>query len=152
MEKYRFLFDGFIASLIGGLAGSLVVIYFDWRQKKTEFSLGMIEKFFDRYNELSEVKGMLQNPQFLIDDPANARRVVKLGNWFDILAALTITGSLDEVLLQKIGINEQLQEFMTLAAQANTKAKSPEIAAGLRSWTNLRLSSEAPDRGRQWDE
>ncbi len=128
--------------LLGGLGGALVAtlanIAYQRRRRRTEVTLNLIERFFEVYSDLAQVKSLLQNPPSL-QNRDNLNRVLKMGDWYEMVAALCVSNIADRGLLKGLGLDKQMAWFYrsTLAIRQNL-----DLEPAVKSWEQLEKFSK----------
>lgn len=128
------LWDGLAGAVGGGVISSIITAIAERRSKRTEVALQVIEQFMSQYVDLGEVLGLLDVPKSL-DEPTNANRVRKFGDWCEVVSALCLENAANCALLRRIGIPATMQDFLSRAKQAGTQAA--DVGSAVKSWTNL---------------
>lgn len=129
------LWDGLVGAIGGGAVSSVITIVSERRSKRTEVALDILEKFMSQYEALATVLGLLDAPQSLAD-PENMNRVRKMGDWYEIVAAVCLENRAELPLLRRLTIPTLMNQFLV---RARTAAPSnPNLRTAVDSWTNLR--------------
>jgi hypothetical protein len=131
------LWDGLAGALVGGFISAIVVVIFESRSKRTEVALEIAQQFFEQYEELAEVKGLLGAPQHLLGQPnaANMNRVQKFGDWCETVSAVCLEKASNRAILKRIGIPGAIKDFLDRAQGA--AAQVPNLGTAIANWTNL---------------
>ena len=131
----KMLWDGVAGAVGGGVISSIITIISERRSKRTEVALQIIEQFMSQYVDLGEVLGLLDVPESL-EDPNNANRVRKFGDWCEVVSALCLENAANGALLKRIGIPATMQDFLSRAQKAGKQAA--DVGSAVKSWTNLK--------------
>ncbi|HZS26493.1 MAG TPA: hypothetical protein VFB76_04625 [Candidatus Angelobacter sp.] len=130
--------DGIVGAIAGGVLGAVVSLVVDGRRKRREVSIKIVERMVSEFHDMASVLWLLQNPESLAQ-PENINRVLVMGNWFDLVAAICSGGYGDANLLESIGVKKQMFDFLTKADRASQEASKSvslkEIGAKLRTAT-----------------
>jgi hypothetical protein len=131
------LWDGLAGALVGGLISAIIVVIFESRNKRTEVALEIAKQFFSQYDELAEVKGLLNAPQHLQGQPnvANVNKVQKFGDWCETVSAVCLERAANRAILRRIGIPGAMKDFLDRAQNAAPQA--PKVKLAIANWTNL---------------
>jgi hypothetical protein len=144
---------GVLASLIGGgLSGAIVNSIITKRRQKLDLSLKITDYFFSIYTETGFVLNL-----FIENDPLTNRnikdRVLKIGDWYELVLTLCRKEAADYYLLGEIGILGQIDRFKRQVEAF--RLKSNVLDAAWAAWPNIQAFSigtgtprmSAPRRG-----
>ncbi len=90
----------------------MTVIY-ENKRKRTEVTVRLLERIIDNFDEMAIVISLLQGESKELKEE-NLNRVLKMGNWFDMVAALAGSKAADRDLLDALGITDHMFRFMKL--------------------------------------
>src|SRR5262249_29949944 len=127
------LLDGLIGALAGGLV-ALFAIRAENRNKRVEVSFAILERYMSEFAELGEVKGLLARPESLAG-AATVNRVIRFGDWYDIVAALVLARIAEKSILDKVGMKGEMRSFMQAVVAAG--AKVPTLKTSMEQWDSL---------------
>src|ERR1039457_5004081 len=96
---------------VGGLIATVLTIYASSRQERTKISLKIFDEFLVKRTELAQVRGLLQNPKSLLGDDQKINFVKGVGNWYEIVATLYLSGMANRRLIDEIGIKKLAQSL-----------------------------------------
>ena len=106
---------------------------------QTDLALKILHEHSEKFTELSEIYGML-DPSITSIEKFEAtnyiNRIIKMGNWFDLIAYLYTSGTAKRELLQKFEIGDLIIHFRT---ELKKRLKeSPLLATHVQdSWQHL---------------
>jgi hypothetical protein len=104
------------------------------RRIQTEIALTFMEQFIAKYDDLAEVKGLLEDPES-IRTAEQVNKIRKFGDWCEIVSATVLTGAADRELLKTVGIPNEMKAVYNGVVDMSKDA--PAWRAALRGWTNL---------------
>jgi hypothetical protein len=102
-----------IGAISGGLAGTIVTLYFERRQRRQATAVTLVQEYQARYDLLREVNDLFlrhaKHPNSW-DDEARFK-ALKMGNWYEVAALLYNTGLADRQLVQQMGLDRSILNF-----------------------------------------
>src|SRR5918911_3352163 len=122
----------FIVSIVsGGLAGAVVNYLVTRRRQRVEVGLKVIDFYFANYNDIAKTKYILQNPTLLADGNEK-NQVLKIGNWFELVASLCTGKAVDTHLLAQTPLFLDMSVFRSLVK--GTFNQSRELLDAETQW------------------
>jgi hypothetical protein len=127
---------------VGGLIATVLTIYASSRQERTKISLKIFDEFLAKRTELAQVRGLLQNPKSLLGDDQKINFVKGVGNWYEIVATLYLSGMANRRLIDEIGIKKLAQSFHAGVVTASKEVL--DFQGAIADWTQLKRFREEP--------
>jgi len=137
IEWDKVVWEGLAGALLGGLAGAGLTVYFDGQRKRREMSMKILERMVEVTHEIAQIQTMLKHPDRFKDDPPSINRVLAIGNWFDIVAAICFAGVADVGLIESVGMKKEMLIFLKSGEKAGRVI--PKFDEAIREdWTRLK--------------
>jgi len=120
-----------VSLLTGGVAGAFLTHHFSIRRQRTELTFKVLEQFFKTYASLGSAKGVLRAGK-VQRNTADYNKVTEIGDWYEIVALFCRERWLDQKVLKKAGLLDEVQQFRKLA-EGNDALKD-----ALESWREMK--------------
>jgi hypothetical protein len=133
---------GVLVSLIGGgLSGALVNSVITKRRHRLEIALKITDYFFSIYGEVGTIVRYFHENDPLTN-PDKKNRVLKIGDWYELVLTLCRNDSVDVLFLGDSGLIDQIDRFRNFVQVFRTK--SDELNGAWAVWVNIQgLNKEA---------
>lgn len=127
------LFDMLLSIIGGGIAGTLVTLWFEHRQRRREAAVTIAQEYMAREQAVIKAEALYnkyrERPEEWSHNDTNA--LTSLGDWYEIAAVLILEKMVDEKLIKRIGIDRAMYVFYK-----NIEPIEP-LKYDRRQWRNL---------------
>lgn len=127
---------------VGGLIATILTIYASSRQERTKISLKIFDEFLAKRTELAQVRGLLQDPKSLLGHDDKINLVKGVGNWYEIVATLYLSGLANRRLIDEIGIKDVARSFYAAASRAAQEVS--DVRGAIADWKQLKRFTDEP--------
>lgn len=118
--------------LFGGVAGAAVTAGVNHFREQREHTVKLIEKFFDNYRELGEVRWLLEKNQKDDLDDHQKNKVRLMVDWMNFFAICVTRGMVDDDLLNDVEVRSFAADFYNLVAGSLLYKDDKESLSRLR--------------------
>lgn len=134
IEWGKVLWEGLVGAMLGGLLGAGVTVYFEGKRKQREIAIKILDRMVAVIHELAQIQTMLKEPEKLNSNPENLNRVLAMGNWFDMVAAICSSDVADVGLIESVGMKKEMLNFLKKVEKASSQVKKFDQAMR-EDWT-----------------
>ena len=111
------------------------------KMHQTDLALKIINDYFAGFTELGEVYGMFEPSITPIEELASnlfyQNRIIKMGDWLDMVAHLYTSGIANTDLLREIGIGNTIVNFRTQLAKRSAEVSFIDAHLKSDGWSHL---------------
>lgn len=126
-----------IGAVIGLILGSLLTYLFnvrrDRKKSRVDVAFNVASQFDSIYPLLDEAYCILNKPSLREENFIDINKVLRMGNWFEIVITLYNQNYADKPLLEKAGLIELAKKYATRISQ--TRQFERYLESG---WSNLK--------------
>ena len=119
--------------LSGGIAGTLVTLLIEQRQRRRDTAVHIAQEYMAREPALAKAEDLYlkyaRSPSQWNKDDTN--HLVRIGNWYEVTAVLILERMADEKLIQRMGIDQAMLTFYD-----NVRQMEP-LAYDVGQWDNM---------------
>lgn len=130
--------------LLSGVVASIVSGLFIWLNRRSDLTTALVNQYQDLMNDRAGIAALFApsaSPN-LFTLPANQNLLVKVGNWYEVLAAAYLHWRASRGTLWDLGLVEEAQKFKSnVANNANLASIRNQLAEG---WPHLERLKDLP--------
>ena len=93
------------------------------QKRKDDVSFKLVDQYFEKFDEIAEVKGLLVLSKEIYDE-IEMNRILKLGNWYNFAKGLENTEMINDEILGNMPLGIEIKEFEAHIIKKSKKTKN----------------------------